>query len=84
VHESDGLQLPRRSSATTAAFAGFRGNNSNLPIIAASGFMFGGSCPEMPDFDAMVAEAGATGSLYRPFRPEQLLQAIQTAIGVTT
>jgi CheY-like chemotaxis protein len=53
-----------------------------LPIIAASGFMFGGVCPEMPNFQAIVTEVGATAALYKPFRPKDLLQAIQTAIGV--
>jgi CheY-like chemotaxis protein len=54
-----------------------------VPIIAASGFMFGGSCPEMPNFQDMAAEAGATASLYKPFRPKELLQAIQKALAVT-
>jgi len=52
-----------------------------MPIIAASGFMFGGSCPEMPDFEAMAVEAGATSTLYKPFRPKEFVQAIQKAIG---
>jgi CheY-like chemotaxis protein len=53
-----------------------------MPIITASGFMFGGSCPEMPNFKDMAAEAGATSTLYKPFRPKELLQAIHKAIGV--
>ena len=58
--------------------------SSSVPIIAASGFLFGGdSCPEMPNFQDMAAEAGATSTLYKPFRPQVLLQAIQNAIGVT-
>ena len=58
--------------------------NSRVPIIAVSGFLFGaGSCPEMPNFQDMAAEAGATSALYKPFRPQVLLQAIQKAIGVT-
>jgi CheY-like chemotaxis protein len=55
----------------------------DLPIITASGFMFGGQCPEMPNFDAMAAEAGAVSTLYKPFRPKQLLQAIQELIGAS-
>jgi CheY-like chemotaxis protein len=55
-----------------------------LPIIAASGFMFGGSCPEMPNFQEMATEAGAISVLYKPFRPKELVRAIQGAIGVTT
>jgi CheY-like chemotaxis protein len=53
-----------------------------LPIIAASGFMFGGSCPEMPHFQEIAREAGAISTLYKPFRAKDLLQAIQKAIGV--
>jgi CheY-like chemotaxis protein len=49
-------------------------------VIAASGFMFGGNCPEMPNFDAMAAEAGASASLYKPFKPKDLLQAIQKTL----
>jgi CheY-like chemotaxis protein len=55
----------------------------DMPIIAASGFMFGGACPEMPDFEAMTAEAGAISTLYKPFRPKEFLLAIQNAIGAT-
>jgi CheY-like chemotaxis protein len=57
--------------------------NLRVPIITASGFMFGGSCPEMPNFQDMALEAGATSTLYKPFRPKELLEAIQNAIGVT-
>jgi CheY-like chemotaxis protein len=57
--------------------------NRLVPIIAASGFMFGRSCPDMPNFEAMVMEAGATSALYKPFRPKELVQAIEKAIGMT-
>jgi CheY-like chemotaxis protein len=52
----------------------------NLPIIAVSGFMFGGQCPTMPYFDDMAMEAGAVSALYKPFRPAQLKQAIEKAM----
>ena len=55
----------------------------HMPIIAASGFMFGGSCPEMPIFQEMAQEAGALHTLYKPFRPKDLLQAVQKALGAT-
>ena len=58
--------------------------NPQMPIIAASGFMLGGSCPEMPEFEAMAQEAGATATLYKPFRPKTLLQAIHDAMSVKT
>jgi CheY-like chemotaxis protein len=52
-----------------------------VPIITVSGFMFGGSCPEMPNFQAMAAEAGAISAVYKPFRPKELMQAVQNALG---
>jgi CheY-like chemotaxis protein len=54
-----------------------------LPIIAASGFMFEGWCPEMPHFQEMAEEAGAVATLYKPFRPKQLVAAIQKVLGVS-
>lgn len=51
-----------------------------LPIIAMSGFMFGGQCPTMPYFDDMAAEAGAASTLYKPFRPAELVGAIEKAM----
>jgi CheY-like chemotaxis protein len=65
----------------TAAQAIHR-EHPNLPIIAISGFMFGGQCPTMPYFDDMAAEAGAISTLYKPFRPPELLQAIEKALSV--
>ena len=51
------------------------------PIIAVSGFMFRGRCPSMPDFHPMATEAGAIATLYKPFRPNELVQAITDAMG---
>jgi CheY-like chemotaxis protein len=70
----DGLQ-------TTAAILKHR---PAMPVIAASGFMFGGGDrPDMPNFDDMAREAGAVATLYKPFRPAELLGTIRKAIGVT-
>jgi CheY-like chemotaxis protein len=57
-----------------------RKSNPSMPMIAASGFMFGGDCPTMPNFEAMASEAGAISTLYKPFRPDALLQAAEKAI----
>ncbi len=69
----DGLQV----------IGAIRQSNPQLPMIAASGFMFGngGACPEMPDFDSMAAEAGAVSTLYKPFRPDTLLGEVARVIG---
>jgi CheY-like chemotaxis protein len=55
--------------------------NPTIPMIVASGFMFDGACPPMPGFDAMAAEAGAVLTLYKPLRPNKVLQAVEQAIG---
>jgi CheY-like chemotaxis protein len=52
----------------------------STPIIAVSGFMFQGRCPAMPDFHPMATEAGAVASLYKPLRPNELVQAITDAM----
>jgi CheY-like chemotaxis protein len=52
------------------------------PIIAVSGFMFRERCPTMPDFHPMATEAGAVATLYKPLRPNELVQAISSAMGV--
>ena len=57
-----------------------RNERPDLPLIAASGFMFDGDCPPMPNFDSMAEEAGATTTLYKPFRPQALWQAIAKAV----
>ena len=62
--------------------AAIRKIHPSMPIIAASGFMFGGDCPDMPAFQEMVAEVGASAALYKPFRPKQLLDTVRQAIGV--
>jgi CheY-like chemotaxis protein len=50
------------------------------PIIAVSGFLFRGRCPTMPDFQPMTMEAGAVAALYKPLRPDELVQAIADAV----
>jgi CheY-like chemotaxis protein len=51
------------------------------PIVAVSGFMFQGRCPAMPDFHPMAIEAGAVATLYKPLRPNELVQTLTAAIG---
>ncbi len=57
-----------------------RQSKPNMPMIAASGFMFDGTCPPMPNFETMAAEAGAVATLYKPFRPAALLQVVKQAL----
>ncbi len=59
-----------------------RQSHPSIPVIAASGFMFVGECPQMPSFESIAKEAGANSTLYKPFRPADVLQAVEQAIGI--
>ena len=59
---------------------GIRRLSPCVPVIAASGFMLGDRCPEMPNFDSMATEVGAFSTLYKPFQPAALFQAIGEAL----
>ena len=63
-----------------AVMQAIRRSNPAMPLIAASGFMFGGACPQMPGFDAMAADAGALFTLYKPFKPHEVLCTVQQAL----
>ena len=57
--------------------------NPSLPVIAVSGFMLGNRQDghlEMPNFGPMATEVGAVATLYKPFQPAALLQAIDEAV----
>jgi CheY-like chemotaxis protein len=51
-----------------------------LPIIAMSGFMFRDSSAPAPDFLGMATKLGATRSLQKPFRPAELLSAVEACL----
>jgi CheY-like chemotaxis protein len=52
-----------------------------VPIIAMSGFMFRNASAPAPDFLSMSTKLGATYSLHKPFRPRELLDAIEACLG---
>ena len=52
----------------------------SVPIIAVSGFMLGDWRLKMPNFEAIAAEAGAYFTLYKPFEPAVLFDAIDEAL----
>ncbi|HET7679933.1 MAG TPA: response regulator [Xanthobacteraceae bacterium] len=54
--------------------------NPSMPVIAVSGFMLGKWRLEMPNFGTMAAEAGAFSTLYKPFQPAALFEAIGKAL----
>lgn len=72
------LFLPKMNGLDAAK--AMREIKPHIPIITASGFMFGGNTQQMPNFDAMAAEAGANATLYKPFKPKDLLQVIQKTL----
>ena len=51
-----------------------------IPLIAASGFMFASAPPKMPGFDDMAADSGASLTLYKPFRPHEVVCAVELAL----
>lgn len=66
-----------------SAIKRFRRLDPQMPIIVASGFMFAGECPVMPHFEEMSKKSGACSVLYKPFKPQEVLSAIRSAIGPT-
>jgi len=54
--------------------------NPNMPLIAASGFMFASAPPQMPGFDDMAADSGASLTLYKPYRPHEVIRAVEQAL----
>jgi CheY-like chemotaxis protein len=59
----------------------FHQHAPGIPIIAMSGFMFRNSSAPAPDFLSMSTELGAAYSLHKPFRPRDLLKAIESCLG---
>jgi CheY-like chemotaxis protein len=53
----------------------------DVPIIAMSGFMFRNTSAPAPDFLSMSTKLGAAYSLHKPFRPRDLLKAIEACLG---
>jgi CheY-like chemotaxis protein len=51
-----------------------------MPIIAMSGMMFHQHSGAVPDFLGMSTRLGATHCLRKPFRPKELLQAIERCL----
>jgi CheY-like chemotaxis protein len=54
-----------------------------VPIIAMSGFTFRDAATPAPDFLAMAAKLGAAYSLQKPFRPRDLMGAVQACLHQT-
>lgn len=67
-----------------AVIKAFRQLSPDLPVIAISGFMdlyaFRDTPDHGPDILSMAAELGAVKSVHKPFRPRDLLRAVQDSL----
>jgi two-component system response regulator (stage 0 sporulation protein F) len=57
------------------------GHAPGVPVIAMSGYLFCNSSATAPDFLNMSIKLGAADSRYKPFRPRELLDAIEACLG---
>ena len=55
--------------------------NPAMPVIAISGFMFPGECPQIQTCSSTGKEAGAFATLYKPFRRHELMAVIRAVAG---
>lgn len=58
----------------------FNDRAPEVPLIAMSGFTFRDARDPSPDFLGMATELGAAYSLRKPFRPRELMAAIQSCL----
>ncbi|MGA2126010.1 MAG: response regulator [Xanthobacteraceae bacterium] len=58
----------------------FNRHAPGVPVIAMSGFLFRNSSTPAPDFLSMSTKLGAAFSLHKPFRPRELLEAIEQCL----
>jgi DNA-binding NtrC family response regulator len=59
----------------------FNRHSPGVPVIAMSGFLFRDTSMPAPDFLSMSTKLGAAYSLHKPFRPRELLNAIEACLG---
>jgi CheY-like chemotaxis protein len=52
----------------------------DLPVIVISGYQFGGTGEKRPDFLHMATALGAVHGLPKPFRPAELIAAVNTCL----
>src|SRR5262245_40221210 len=57
-----------------------RQNTPLVPIVAISGFLRRDCSVPTPDFLTMATKLGANGTLHKPFRPHDLINAVQTCL----
>ncbi|HTZ01552.1 MAG TPA: response regulator [Xanthobacteraceae bacterium] len=55
-----------------------------LPVIVMSGLVFRSASAPAPDFLAMASKLGAVTSLRKPFRPHELMRAVEDCLKIKT
>lgn len=58
-----------------------RQRRADLPVIVMSGTSLGGPGQEAPDFLAMGVKLGAVRSIQKPFKPRDIIDAVQASLG---
>ncbi len=56
----------------------------NLPIVVMSGMVFRSASSPPPDFLTMATKLGAVRSLRKPFRPHELLAAVDACLNISS
>jgi CheY-like chemotaxis protein len=56
---------------------------AHLPVIVMSGTSLGGPGQQAPDFLAMAVKLGAVRSVQKPFKPRDIVDAVQASLGNT-
>jgi CheY-like chemotaxis protein len=54
---------------------------ADLPVIVMSGTSLGGPGQQAPDFLAMAVKLGAVRSVQKPFKPRDIVEAVQASLG---
>lgn len=58
-----------------------RKRHPDLPVIVMSGTSLGGPGQQAPDFLAMAVKLGAVRSVQKPFKPRDIIDAVQASLG---
>jgi CheY-like chemotaxis protein len=58
-----------------------RRRHPDLPVIVMSGTSLGGPGQQAPDFLAMAVKLGAVRSVQKPFKPRDIIDAVQGSLG---
>jgi CheY-like chemotaxis protein len=58
-----------------------RKHHPDLPVIVMSGTSLGGPGQQAPDFLAMAVKLGAVRSVQKPFKPRDIIEAVQGSLG---